>query len=546
MEKGIKKNSFMEGTIIATLGIVFTKVIGLLYVIPFYSIIGDQGGALYGYGYTIYQMFLSLSTAGFPFAISKLTSEYLALGETKAARDVYFVSKKLIFIISSVIFVILFVFAPQIGRLVIGTRTGGNTYEDITIVIRVVSFAVLIIPFLSASKGFLQGHRNMSSTAASQIIEQIVRVAIIIIGSFLAIKVFDLSLTVAVSIAVSGATVGGIVAYIYLKKKIKNSKLLEEEKIEVIKIEKKEIIKKIFKYSIPYILISLVSSLYNFVDMVLLSRTLSDILHYESNLVDTIVSIYTTWGIKINMIVLALSSGLVTSLIPNIVNSFTKKDTKNLNKDINKTVQYVLLLIVPVTLFLSLLSNSVWTIFYGSSNYAPNIYSAFVFIALFGSFYTITVNLLQGLNKYKAVIISVIIGLLTNAILDVPLMILFDKMGLDATYGAIVAQILGFSLSVIISMTSLARKNEITFKPTFKKLPKYILSYLIFIVSILLLKQIIPTNLTNRIIQIPILILFGLISFGIYFVINYYNGILKDVIDIERFKNKIIKKFKRN
>ena len=546
MEKGIKKNSFMEGTIIATLGIVFTKVIGLLYVIPFYSIIGDQGGALYGYGYTIYQMFLSLSTAGFPFAISKLTSEYLALGETKAARDVYFVSKKLIFIISSVIFVILFVFAPQIGRLVIGTRTGGNTYEDITIVIRVVSFAVLIIPFLSASKGFLQGHRNMSSTAASQIIEQIVRVAIIIIGSFLAIKVFDLSLTVAVSIAVSGATVGGIVAYIYLKKKIKNSKLLEEEKIEVIKIEKKEIIKKIFKYSIPYILISLVSSLYNFVDMVLLSRCLSDILHYESTLVDTIVSIYTTWGIKINMIVLALSSGLVTSLIPNIVNSFTKKETKKLNIDINKTVQYVLLLIVPVTLFLSLLSNPVWTIFYGSNTYAPSIYSAFIFIALFGSFYTITVNLLQGLNKYKAVITSVIIGLLTNAILDVPLMILFDKMGLDATYGAIVAQILGFSLSVIISMTSLARKNEITFKPTFKKLPKYILSYLIFIVSILLLKQIIPTNLTNRIIQIPILILFGLISFGIYFVINYYNGILKDVIDIERFKNKIIKKFKRN
>ena len=83
----MKKNSFIGGTIIATLGIIITKIIGLLYVIPFYAIIGDQGGALYGYAYTVYQLFLSLSTAGFPFAISKLTSEYLALGETKAAKD---------------------------------------------------------------------------------------------------------------------------------------------------------------------------------------------------------------------------------------------------------------------------------------------------------------------------------------------------------------------------------------------------------------------------------------------------------------------------
>ena len=84
----MKKNSCIGGTIIATLGIIITKIIGLLYVIPFYAIIGDQGGALYGYAYTVYQLFLSLSTAGFPFAISKLTSEYLALEETKAAKDV--------------------------------------------------------------------------------------------------------------------------------------------------------------------------------------------------------------------------------------------------------------------------------------------------------------------------------------------------------------------------------------------------------------------------------------------------------------------------
>ena len=51
----MRKNSFIEGTIVATLGIILVKVIGIIYVIPFNAIIGEQGGALYGYGYTIYQ-----------------------------------------------------------------------------------------------------------------------------------------------------------------------------------------------------------------------------------------------------------------------------------------------------------------------------------------------------------------------------------------------------------------------------------------------------------------------------------------------------------
>ena len=51
----MKKNSFIEGTIVATLGILIVKVIGLIYVIPFNAIIGESGGALYGYGYIIFR-----------------------------------------------------------------------------------------------------------------------------------------------------------------------------------------------------------------------------------------------------------------------------------------------------------------------------------------------------------------------------------------------------------------------------------------------------------------------------------------------------------
>ena len=68
----MKKNTFVKGALITTIGIILTKILGIIYVIPFHAIIGDEGGALYGYAYTIYSTFLSISTVGIPLAISKL------------------------------------------------------------------------------------------------------------------------------------------------------------------------------------------------------------------------------------------------------------------------------------------------------------------------------------------------------------------------------------------------------------------------------------------------------------------------------------------
>lgn len=532
----MKKNSFIGGAFIATLGIIIVKVIGLLYVIPFNMIIGEQGGALYGYGYNIYNLFLSISSAGFPFAISKLTSEYSALGLKRAVRDTYKIATKLILVISIIIFVLLFIFASQIGKLIIGDVTGGNTYEDIGFVIRMVSFAILVVPFLSVTKGFLQGHKFITPTTMSQIIEQVVRVAVILVGSFLALKVFNSELKTAVGIAVSGAFFGGVVAYLFLHRKLKKSKILEEKVEEESTISGKEIGKKILKYSIPFIIISLVYNLYNTVDMILVSRTMNDILKFPVGVTESIVSVFTTWGVKLNSILLAISTGLTTSLIPNIVSSYTKGDMDDVNNKFNKAIQCILLIIVPLTLFLSLLVKPVWTLFYGASTYGPIVYKMFVFAALFGGFYSIVVNTLQGLNKYKLVITTVLIGLLINTVLDVPFMILMNNLGYDVSYGAVIAAMLGYSTSIIISLVVLNKKYGFKFTDTAKKLPGYIISWTVFIVSICVLKLIIPTTLQSRLIQIPILSVFGIVSFGLYTIINYFNGNLTAIFNIRRKK----------
>ena len=533
----MKKDSFIKGAVIATLGIVIVKIIGLLYVIPFKAIIGEQGGALYGYAYNIYSLFLAVSSAGFPFAISKLTSEYLALGYNKAVKDTYRLATKIILVISIIIFVLLFIFAPQIGKLIIGSGTGGNSYNDIAFVIRMVSFAILIVPFLSVTKGFLQGNKYISPTSISQVIEQIIRVLVILLGSYLALKVFNTDLKTAVGIAVSGAFFGGVIAFIYLRLKIRKAKLLPKE-IEAEKkvITKKEIISKILKYSIPFIIINLIYNLYNTVDMILVSRTLNDILKYPMEASESIVSIFTTWGVKLNNIILAVITGLTTSLIPNIVSSYTKGDKKDVDSKFNKALQCVLLIMVPCTLYLSLLSEPVWTLFYGDSYYGPLCYKVFVFAALFSGLYSVVVNTLQGLSKYKLVISTVFLGLLINTVLDIPFMLLADKWGFQVSDGAVIAAVTGYFISSVIALLYLNKKYGFSFTDTRKRLPGFVISWLAFEVVIVLLKLVVPTNLDGRLIQIPILGLFGIVSFGIYILINYKLGNLTNIFEFRRKK----------
>ena len=210
------KNSFLSGAFITTLGIVITKIFGIIYVIPFHSIIGESGGALYGYAYTIYLLFLSLSSAGIPLAISRVVSEYQTLGYYDTKKRAFILGKKLALLLGFVCFLILMLFAPVIAKSIIGDLTGGNTIEDIVFVIRVISTAILVVPVLSIYRGYFEGHRFMGPPSISQVIEQIVRILIIVLGTFLALNVFKLSLTNAVGIALLGATISACISCLYL------------------------------------------------------------------------------------------------------------------------------------------------------------------------------------------------------------------------------------------------------------------------------------------------------------------------------------------
>lgn len=531
----MKKNSFIEGTVIATVFIFLVKILGMLYVVPFYSIVGSRGAALYSYAYNIYLIFLSISSAGIPNAISKLISEYETLGYLEAKTRTYKISKKIISSLSMLSFVLLFIFAKPIAHLIIGDMTGGNTISDIAFVIRCVSVSILVVPFLSVTKGYLQGHKIMTPSSVSQLIEQVVRIGIMLLGSYLIYKVFNGTLTLAVGVSLLGAFFGALVADIYLIIKIKhNKKVLHLDKeYKKDAITNKEIIKKIASYSIPIIIINLITNVYSSTDMILVSRTIQH-LGYSANDVEFITSSISTWCPKISMIINSIVLGMTMSLIPNIVSSYVSKDYENVNLKINKALQLILYTSIPMTVGISILAKPIWTIFYNTNPYGSLILSINIFTALLVNINISTSTMLQSMNKFKAVYLSVILGFVTNGILDVPMMYLCNAIGIESFIGSIIATCIGYFLSIGVSIHYLKKESkDLKFSKTIRMTYKILFAVIIMFIILFAFNKTLPFNLYNRRDALIVTVINSIVGAIIYIFITYKLGVIKDVFGKE-------------
>lgn len=541
----MKKNNFIEGAMISTIGIVLCKIIGILYVIPFRAIIGVEGAVLYSYAYTIYSVFVSLSSSGIPSAMAKTVSEYNTLGYYNAQERAYKIGKYLIVGIGIVCFLILFIFAPQLSYLIIGDIEGGNSIESITMVIRVISTALLFIPILSVSKGYVQGHRMMAVPALANVIEQLVRVIVIIGGSFITLKVFHLSITTAVGVAVFGATVGALTAYLYVLNKInKNREALMRDSKPTRKeapLTNKVIFQKIVKYSLPFILIEFIRSIYNTVDVFTIVKGLVS-LGYNVGDAENVLSIITTWGSKLNMIILSITIGLTISIIPNIVRSATLKDYKDVSLKVNQSLRIILFISLPMTLGIWFLSSSVWTIFYGYDALSVEIFSFYILQSIITSFFYVLVDTSNALNKPKLALGTLLCSFLLKALFNIPMMHFLKFIGIESYFAPTVTTMLVQAIAVVFLLTQLKKSYQISYKSSIKPAIKILLMNAIMIVSLKIVRLIIGPFPHTRMWSLLEIIIYAVIGIVIYFYMAYKQNLFKVVFG-EQFADKINKAF---
>ncbi|MBE6159371.1 MAG: polysaccharide biosynthesis protein [Firmicutes bacterium] len=539
----MKKSSFIEGTFIATLAIIIVKIMGMLYVIPFYAVIGIEGSALYAYAYNIYNIFLDISTIGFPIAMSKITNEYNTLKMMDAKQRAYKIAINIMRFMSIAIFIILFIFARGIATLIISDLSGGNTIEDVTTAIRFVSLAILVIPYLSVTKGYLQGHKIINIPSIGNILEQVIRIVIVLAGSYVVVKLLNKGYALGVDIALLGAFFGGLVSYAYIK--IQMSKNKEElgldDKVKKDKITNKEITKKIISYAIPFIIINTVSSFYNFIDMLLVLRTMEHI-GFDAVTVEFIATSISTWASKINMIIVSIAMGMTISLIPSIVEAYTLKKWKDVERRINSSLKMIIFVSLPMAVGLSFLAPSVWSVFYGENIIGASILSLSVFVAVALNIYMVTSSIVQGLNKFKTVYIASITGFVVNAALDVPLMLLCNSINVPAYLGALISSIIGYLSASIIALYIIKKEHKINYKETFKSITKILVPIASMMLVLVLLSLAIKVDLSSRLSCIIYIAINSIIGGLVYIYVSSKMGLLKDIIGqnmIDKIKKKL-------
>ena len=541
----MKRTGFLAGAAISVLGIVICKVIGLVYVIPFYAIIGTQGGALYSYAYSIYNVFLNLATSGIPVAMSKVVSEYNEMKFYNTKERVFKIGLKVISILCVISFLVLFIFAPNLANMIIGGVEGGNTVEDVTMVIRVISTAVLVVPFLSVSKGYLQGHKIMQVSSIADILEQVARVVVILAGSFLTLKVFHLSLNTAVGVAVFGATVGALVAYFYVFLKIKKSKDLkrnEKATVNEKKITNNALVKKIIFYAMPFVIISLLQSVYVMVDVFTVVKGLVG-LGYTTAISENVVSVIQTWGSKLNMIVMSISTGIITSLIPTIASAYAVRNMKEVNGKITQALQTLFLVTIPLSFGISFMSEAVWTVFYGYDELNSSIFKLLILSQIPLSICSVMVNTNQTMNNTKATITALGGSLIFKILLNVPFMHLFHLIGLESYYATISLNILIDTIASIYLLMKVKKETNINYLKTFRTFIKVIMCTSIMLLGLSILNLFIPSFSLSRMGSILYIILYGVIGIIIYFFVAYKSNTISDIVGKD-FILKIISKFK--
>ena len=77
-------------------------------------------------------------------------------------------------------FLLLNLLASPIAEIVIRSEKQVFSVEQVASVIRWVSYALIVVPFMSLWRGFFQGYGIMEPTAYSQLVEQIVRIVFLL------------------------------------------------------------------------------------------------------------------------------------------------------------------------------------------------------------------------------------------------------------------------------------------------------------------------------------------------------------------------------
>ncbi len=171
-------NSFLQGALVLLVAGLINRGLGFFYQIALIRTIGPEGVGLFSIVFPVYIMILVLATAGIPLAVAKLVAEEVARQNMSGAYRILRIALFMLLGTSLFFTLLMIVGAPYLRHYVFPNPAA--YYSFICLIP-----GIAIVSLCSAFRGFFQGLQQMSPTAVSQTVEQLVRVVAGLVAAYI-------------------------------------------------------------------------------------------------------------------------------------------------------------------------------------------------------------------------------------------------------------------------------------------------------------------------------------------------------------------------
>lgn len=388
--KKFKNNILFKNILILLISGAISKVIGMIGKITYTRIAGVNIVALYALITPTLMLIITVVQFSFPISISKLSAE------GKYKNDDLL---KNAYLVASFVNIILIIIISLSSKLIADMLHNKALYKAILSIIPIIPFVAIS----SIQRGFLHGKEDMMPAGISNIVEEVVKILLIIILLPIFVKKGNIT---AIICLILFNVITEIISIVIMKKTIKKKYISNSDK----GIIKKNIIKDIISISLPTTSVRLISSVGFFLEPIILTNILLKT-GYTLNYITLEYGIINSYIIPLLSVPSFFSISIASALLPNITKAYSNKRYKEFNSKLLKLMILSLIVGMICLIFIMIMPDKILTLIY-NANYGIN------YIYLIGPFFLIlymqpTLSVaMQAMNKTNHLFIVSIVSII--------------------------------------------------------------------------------------------------------------------------------------
>ncbi|GAB2560427.1 stage V sporulation protein B [Gracilibacillus alcaliphilus] len=352
------KQNFLKGTLILIAAGMITRFLGFINRIIVARLMGEEGIGLYNMALPTLFLMYTISQVGLPIAIAKRVAEAEAKRDHHKIKQILIISLSITVSLSIISSFIMFMIIPYITQYLL---TDERVFYPMMAIIPIIPISAVS----AVIRGYFQGRQNMKPQSYAQVIEQIVRIAfVMILVSYLA----PYGVEYAAAGAMISVIIGEAISLWYmmhafqLKKQIK----LRKNVWKYIKTGK-QTLQQLFSIAIPSTASRMVNSTANFLEPILVAQSLA-LAGYQATVATKQYGMLTGYALPLLFLPTFITHSLAVALVPNLSEAEALKHSQRIHYRIHQAIRISFASGAIATVLLTLFADTILQYMYGTAN----------------------------------------------------------------------------------------------------------------------------------------------------------------------------------